>query len=55
VGWRVSGVSLERMVAYLKSSITTSLAVSRTASLASSKIFIMKGVNDRNEKLCCDR
>src|SRR5215471_7772364 len=40
---------------YLKSSITTSFAVSLTASFASSRIFIINGVNDRNEKLFCDR
>ena len=36
----------------LNSSMTTSLAVSLTASFASSSIFIMKGVKLRNEKLC---
>lgn len=36
-------------VDYLKSSTTTSLAVSRTGSLASSNAIIMNGVYDRNE------
>ena len=40
---------------YLNSSMTTSFAVSLTASFASSRIFIINGVNDRKEKLFCDR